>query len=283
MNAALRRERLSLRYTLVAVSDLARGAKCVEALAPFRIGALVPRTGDEALATLDRFGAPTLLITDLSLPPRDGFSLVEAVRALFPGRLPVIGISEFESLRTYAEQRLDLHFDAVIPGSASVVELTDVVRRLLAGVREEGSSSFELDIDTLMRDAADDTVRITGARGAAVYLRLADNERFRAHVSWVSEDASGSPFNSPKLFEWVRKARDTILLPDLAAGSLPSDPSSVFQQVVRGIVAAPVIDSRDEVIGTLCGFDVQPLSLGTLEVDALRTLGYQVGRALGRA
>jgi CheY-like chemotaxis protein len=288
MNATLRREGLPLRYTLVAVSDLARGAKCVEAIAPFRMGALIPRTGDEALAALGRFGAPRLLITDLSLPPRDGFVLVEAVRALLPKRLPVIGLSEFESLRAYAARRADLRFDAVIPGSASAAELTDVIGRILGGSRDEGSWNVGVDIDTLMRNAADETVRITGARGATVYIRVADNERFRAHVSWVSEEAVGSPFASPELFEWVRKSGDAILLPDLAtpgpaAGWQAAGASPVFQQVVRGVVAAPVKDAQDAVIGVLCGFDVRPLSIGTLELDALRTLAFQVGQALGGA
>src|SRR2546426_10671155 len=116
MHPALGRDRRPLPYTLIAVGDLARSANCVDALAPFRIGALVARDGDEALTILERFGAPTLVISDLSFPPRNGFSLVEEVRALLPKRLPIIGLSQFDALRSYAEHRKDLRLDVVMPG-----------------------------------------------------------------------------------------------------------------------------------------------------------------------
>jgi CheY-like chemotaxis protein len=282
MKAAGRRESRILPYVLIATGDLSLAATCLSALKPFRLGALVGRDSDEALEILQRFGPPTLLLCEASLPPRDGFSLIEAVRAAASARLPIIVVSAFESVRGYASHRNDLRIGAIVSASASLSEFSEAIHRVLTSAQPEPMPPGVAElIDRVMRDATEDTIQITGARGAAAYLQLGDEERFRAHVSWISEgSASASPFAPPQHFDWIKKAGAAIVLPDLAMEPLVSEPAAIFQQVVRGIIAAPIIDAGAIVIGALCAFDVRPLNVGAVEIDALRCLALDVGRTL---
>src|SRR5439155_14235208 len=85
--------RTELSYVLVADADVQRTAACVESIKAFNLGVLVARDGEEALGILRRFGAPILLITDLTLPRKDGFALIEAVRDIDGGRTEIIAWS----------------------------------------------------------------------------------------------------------------------------------------------------------------------------------------------
>jgi len=67
-------------YVLVADADVPRTAACIESIEPFKVGVRVARDGEEAIGILQRFGPPILLITDLSLPRKDGFAVIEALR-----------------------------------------------------------------------------------------------------------------------------------------------------------------------------------------------------------
>ena len=72
---------MELPYVLVADTNVERAAMCLDAIRPFKPGVLVARDGDEATRILDRFGPPILLIIDLSLARRDGFAVIEGLRA----------------------------------------------------------------------------------------------------------------------------------------------------------------------------------------------------------
>ena len=85
-------------YVLVADADVQRSAACLESIKAFNVGVLVARDGEEALGILHRFGPPVLLITDLSLPRRDGFALIEAVREVDSGRTEIIAWSAVREL-----------------------------------------------------------------------------------------------------------------------------------------------------------------------------------------
>src|SRR5690348_16832670 len=83
--AAVISQASDVRYVLVTEADVARAARCLEALEPFGLGALVARDADEALAVMRNFGAPVLLLAALSLPGAGGGLVVVRVLRTIAG------------------------------------------------------------------------------------------------------------------------------------------------------------------------------------------------------
>jgi CheY-like chemotaxis protein len=96
--------RVELPYVLVADTNVERAAMCLDAIRPFKAGVLVARDGDEATRILERFGPPILLIIDLSLARRDGFAVIEGLRAQRRGA-EIIAWAAFGELSEFAAQR----------------------------------------------------------------------------------------------------------------------------------------------------------------------------------
>jgi len=71
-------------YALVAEFDLQRAALYRKVLDAHGVQSILVRDGDAARRVLEHSGAPVLLITDLSLPQTDGFSLMADVRRTAP-------------------------------------------------------------------------------------------------------------------------------------------------------------------------------------------------------
>jgi CheY-like chemotaxis protein len=289
VNAPNRRPLRALPYVLVAVADVVRAAWCLEILKPFRRGALVARDGDDALLILQRFGPPVLLVCDIALPQTDGFLVMEAVRALGVPDLPIIALSPFSTLRSYAERRANLRISAVVSPTGSAEPFQQAVTRALASpfdapddwvTSEEEAATVPVgeEIERVLRETAEDAMRITGARGAAVYLQARPEERLRAHVAWVSDTIGpGSPLAPPQLIEWMTQAGEGVVFRDLTEQPFVADLNTSFREAVRGLAAAPVVDALDTIIGAVCAFDSRPVRLGTTEVEALRTLGQRAG------
>jgi CheY-like chemotaxis protein len=241
------------------------------------------RSGDEAIEILKRFGAPALLVSDLSLPRRDGFVVMEALRRMSNGQAGIIALSGFRELREYAASRTDLRIDAVIAPTVPRDVLRQTIAKALAPkpkkheppAEEKGTAARPL--PDLMRDAVEAAGRLAMTSGAAIYLKLPNEQKLRAQVGWTSESVSGSPFVSPRIFDWVMETGDPTMLPDLAGQPFAQEPLPAFHDVVRGLVAVPVITKTNAVAGVLCAFDVKPLQIGPAEVDALRALGRWVG------
>jgi GAF domain-containing protein len=273
-----------LSYVLIAEADLTRAARCLEALKPSRQGVLIARDGDEAIAILRRLGSPALLIVDLSLPRQDGVVVMETVRHMADAPCAIIAISPFRDLSGYATRRTDLRISAVVSPTVPLETLREAIEQALqsAALERRGPLRHPAMADYLhavMRDAAEETARLAGTPGAAVYLKLSSEEPFRAHVTWISSERGlHSPLAAPGIFEWVMETGDVAVLPDLAAQRSGREPAATFHDVVRGIVAVPVITDENTVVGVLCAFDVRPLTAGSNEVEALRALGRQVGQ-----
>ena len=90
-------------YALIAEFDRRRAELYRQTAADHGLETVVVRDGNAAKATLDSRGAPTLLITDLSLPGSDGFNLISDLRRRFgPKKTAVVVFSAFAELRATA-------------------------------------------------------------------------------------------------------------------------------------------------------------------------------------
>ena len=99
----------------------------------------------------------------------------------------------------------------------------------------------------------------------------------RAAVTWTSDaPIPHSPYYMPRVFRWILETGEALVLPDLTTQPLSDVPTSTLQDVVRGLVAVPILGSNQQIIGTICVFDLKPLILNDVDVDALKALGRSV-------
>ena len=279
-SAATARE-TEFAYVLVADTDVQRTAACVvEAIKAFNVGVLVARDGEEAVGILQRFGPPILLITDLSLPGKDGFAVIEALRDIDRGRAEIIAWSSFRDLREFASNRLAGLSVRILSGSVAPAVLRGAIERALrsgAGATAPPSPSSAPtaeDIHQTMTELSEKARQLCGTAGVAVYLKGARDAQFRASVTWTSEPPiPHSPYHMPRVFDLILETGNALVLPDLASQPLSDVPTSTLQDVVRGLVAVPIVGGDGQIVGTICVFDVKPLTLGEAEVDALKALG----------
>ena len=87
-------------------------------------------------------------------------------------------------------------------------------------------------------------------------------------------------YYTPKVFDWVLETGEALVFPSLDEEQLPMV-ASTAKDSVRGLVAVPITsrpspDSPDQVVGTICVFDVHPLTVETRDIDALKALGRNV-------
>jgi len=278
-----------LSYALVADADVQRTAACLESIKAFRIGALVARDGEEALGILRRFGAPVLLVTDLSLPRTDGFALIEAVREIDGGRTEIIAWSAVRELREFATHRLAGLNVRILSGSAAPAVLRGAIERALKGAtapvprpaaaangpaaNAAGSGAVD-DMDRTIADLLARARQVCGAAGIAVYLRAPGQMQFRASVTWTSEvPMPDSPPHIPRVFDIVLETGDALVFPDLDEDSIPGLPRSLASDEVRGLVAVPVLEGDGQIVGAICVFDVEPVEITEPQLEALKALG----------
>jgi CheY-like chemotaxis protein len=274
---------LELPYVLVADTNVERAAMCLDAIRQFKAGVLVARDGDEATRILERFGPPILLIIDLSLTRRDGFAVIEALRSHHWARTEIIAWAAFRELSEFAAQRLSGLNVRVLRGGAPA----DVVQAAIERAFERHSStSAKVDAATnptaeelheTMAGLAERARQLSRTPGVAVYLRAPGSTQFRASVTWTSDaPIPHSPYYMPRVFGWILETGEALVLPDLATQPLSDVPTSSLQDVVRGLVAVPIMGSNQQIIGTICVFDLKPLVLNDVDVDALKALGRSV-------
>jgi len=275
--------RVELPYVLVADTNVERAAMCLDAIRPFKAGVLVARDGEEAARILERFGPPILLIVDLSLARRDGFAVIEGLRAQRLGRTEIIAWAAFRELSEFAAQRLSGLNVRVLRGGAPA----DVVQAAVERAFERHSSTASpADVVTMpsaeelhemMAALAEKARQLVRTPGVAVYLRAPAATQFRASVTWTSDSPiPHSPYYMPRVFGWILETGESLVLPDLATQPLSDVPTSTLQDVVRGLVAVPITGPNGQIVGTICVFDLKPLVLSDLDVDALKALGRSV-------
>jgi CheY-like chemotaxis protein len=270
-------------YVLVADIEPQRMAVCAEAIKRFNLEPRFARNAQKALEVLKKSGAPALLVVDLSLPGPDGFSVIEALRAIDEGRTQVIAFAALPELREFAAQRLAGSNVRVLGGSAAPEIVRGVIERALersTGTTGARASKEERDTDAVheaMRGVSEEARKLSHAPGVAVYWKAAGETRFRALVSWTSDTpVPHSPYHLPRVFGWILETGEALVLPDLTAQEIADVSAVSAQDVVRGLVAVPIVDATGDIVGIICVFDLQPLAFGDEVVEALKALGREV-------
>jgi CheY-like chemotaxis protein len=266
-----------LPYVLIAESDVSRAARCVEAVRDFRLGALVARDGAEASHIFDVIGPPALLIVDLSLPGRDSLHLLETIRQR-DAEVPMLALAPCEEIRSAAMERYPrIRIGRAALAAAGVGEIREAIGFLLHGSSATTAAAHER--QPTLRELVEDARRMTGAAGAAAYLRTVAGDEMHAHVVWVGRVDGEAPYCEPRIFDWIRQSGQPIIMPDLGGQPVLPQMDDRSDSVIRGLVAVPIVGSAHDVIGVLCAFDVKPLVVDVDNLNAFKLLGYEAARS----
>jgi diguanylate cyclase (GGDEF)-like protein len=257
-----------LRYVLAVDSQSDRAALCLEAVAPFQVGFLKARDGQQATGIIDRFGAPVLLVVDLSLPVNNGFELVEHLRARYGDRSEVVAWAASREMREYAGARLRGLGVHVIGGDASRAMVRGAIERAL--VRQAPPPTVEavrpvLTAEQVQRITAELTYaarQIVQAAGVAVYLQAPGEQAYRATFSWDSDQPiPHSTTSLPRAFHEIAEH-----------GRSSGD-------ALRGLIGVPIARGS-EILGALCVFDIVPITMSHGQIVALEKLGRRAVDAI---
>jgi diguanylate cyclase (GGDEF)-like protein len=268
-----------LAYVIVGDTQEPRIAVCLAALKPYNVGVLVARNGEEALGLLHRFGPPILLVIDLSLPQKDGFAVIEAVRQA-AGRTEIIAWSS-RGLREFAVHHLRDENVRVVSGAVA----SSVVHRAIErAMRSRGASpepapppAISSSVDEVMSALAANARTLCRTAGAAVYLKAAGESEFRTTVKWECEEPiPDSAADLPLIYDWILKTGEALVLPDLSRQRTVGAPALRLRENLRGLVAVPVVSLEQQITGALCVFDVKPFTFDSAEIEALKALGRGV-------
>jgi diguanylate cyclase (GGDEF)-like protein len=270
---------------------------------------------------LSKHGAPSILVTNLSLPKRDGFALLRGLRRVDTRRsVPAVVVSPFPRMREAADaMRAELGplyvQDKPLPSGMLAPLLKPPIDR--GGRRAERPSS----------GLAGPSLRSSGPVEAARLARIEEMgivdldappdpelqamvaqvaTDFRVPIALVSiilekrqwfksfagiEGRLLSERGTPR--DWafcdhVVEGRTPLVVPDAREHPVFATNPLVLDGAVTGYAGAPLMTSRGEVLGTLCIIDREPLGIGPDDVKRLvkaarRVAGELEVRSLGRA
>lgn len=278
-SAAVSPPQRTFGYVLVADANPTRASLCLDSISAFGVDTRVVHDAREALDHLRQKGAPALLIIDLSLPGNDGFAVIDAVRDSGP---QIIAWAAVPELREYAAHRLSGLNVRILSGTAAPEVVRGAIERAIrrgtaAGDAAVGSDGHDTEgVSEVIRALAEAARTLSGASGVAVYWRTAGAMRFRASVTWTSDTPlPHSPYHLPRVFDWILETGEALVVPDLTGHQLAEVSTTSVQDVVRGLVAVPIVGPDNQIIGTICVFDLQPLTFGADVIDALKALGRE--------
>jgi len=264
-------------YVLIVDTDADRIARTVRECAELLPTQLhIARDGDDAIRMLTQLGPPTLLIAALSLPGRDGLSVIDALHRVDKSA-GVIAWAADRELREYAACRLANSHARVLGSAASPAVLRrclDSMQHRQDGTADEGRDP-STDSDRLEENWSDLAARaqqLLGVAGAAVYARAAGEGEYRLSVVWTSDAPMPSiPELLPAVLEDVITGGTARVWPDLADEPRFRLAGSTFYETMRSLAIVPI--RRDgETAGALCAFDSKPQALRESDVDALNAI-----------
>ena len=274
---------VDLPYVIVADASRDRTSACLDAIRPYKLGALVVRDGADAMRILERFGPPRLLVADLASPELDGFDVIDALRKTDGGRIPVIAWSPSRELREFAVSRFGQTDVRVLSASASPDVIRAAVARALDGVP---GPAIEAEEDA---DAADGAARTASelcerirqfvdVNGVAAYVQPEGETKLRAAISWRSPDARPSVVDAlPVVLDRVLETGRAESVPHgvlaRALGSAGTVSDGEPSSDAGWLLAVPIITAHSGIGGALCVFDREPAALTKSIVGTLEALG----------
>jgi diguanylate cyclase (GGDEF)-like protein len=270
-------------YALIAEFDRQWAEFCRDAVEEQRVEAIIVRDGNAATRLLQTRGAPVLLITDLSLPSSDGFTLIRDLRQISPpDRTAIIVCSAFAEFRTAASSlRAGLGIFEITDKKIGAEAFGRLIARALASVprRDVGPQTDTGEPDALIRRILFRSAQTFRVPIVLLSIELREQRRLMAYMAM--NEFQGSARHWP-ILQQVINTRQPLVVPDVAKHALygmgPLSPS--FQ--IRGFAAAPLITTAGHPVGVMGLLAFEPLTLTADQIDLLMNAAQRIGDELER-
>lgn len=287
-------------WSLVVEPDRARAEQYVGLLEGEGLEVTVTRDGEAALALLGERGAPRLLLTELAVPKRDGFEVIEATRKASRD-CSVVVVSAFRELRDTAARSPELGIGALLAKTLPLPSIQKAVRKALGGEavpvdevsapelsalrdaevarleRLATSGVLEEGPDEALQALVTETARAFKVPIALVSLVLGDRQWFKSHVGLtgaLAKDPS-TPLDA-SFCRHVVDAKEPLVVADAATHPYFMKTALVRDGSLRSYAGAPLLTPEGVVLGTLCIIDNAPRGISAEDVQSLVVLARRV-------
>jgi diguanylate cyclase (GGDEF)-like protein len=281
-------------YVLLALPNTTRGASWRQVAMETGYPVVVVRDGEEAQREIATRGVPALLVTDLSLPRVDGFSVVRSLRQQPRGETTaVIVVSAFQPLRAAAREiGQSLNFARILPSDVDQSALRTTIQAIIGTIN-----------DTPRRRPDPPPAPITAQTGTArtSIMSMVARQVVEAAIQFNVETCAGLltlGADEPLLSVYSSNPRllgdnESSLLRDVATEGEPliiadTENHPLFSNErtnprgVRGFAAMPITLSGGKSAGALCLLDSHPLRFGAEELDGLAATAAAIGKEIER-
>ena len=275
------------------------------------------RDGASALLLLKTRGAPSVTITELSLPQVDGFSLLAELRKIASAaESPAVVISAFRELRDTAFKLKDsLGISSLLARGAPAESIRRAVKKALSRTSTPGPAKAEripprelrslgepdpekveeqrlarLDAKKLVDDLPPEEVLQEIVRKAALQFKvpvalitlvLKDRQFFKAHHGLGGKLLEDREVPLDQSFcRHVVQGRQPLIVPDAALHPFFSKSPLVLDGTLRSYAGAPLETPGGEILGSLCIIDTKPMAISAEDVDQLVMLARLVAGEL---
>ena len=283
-------------YVLIAIPNTARAATWRQVATETGHPVVVVRDGEEAQAKIGERGAPVLLVTDLSLPKVDGFTVVRNLRQQPRGDLSsVIVVSAFQPLRAAAKdlegKEPHLHFARILPAEVDQSVVRSAIQATVGTVHDEPR-----------RSSAPLPARPTGHGTQAVIMSMVARQVVEAALHFGVETCAGlvtlgadEPLmavyssnprllgdNESNLLRDVAVEGEPLIIADTESHPLFSNERK-SRRVVGGFAGIPLsLPAGGKSAGALCLLDSRPLRLSADDLDAFGAYATAIAREIER-
>lgn len=281
-------------YVLIAIPNATRAATWRQVAMETGHPVVVVRDGEEAELQINTRGVPVLLVTDLSLPKLDGFSVVRALRQQPRGdHASVIVVSAFQPLRAAAKELgQTLNFSRILPADvdqsvarsaiqATVGTINDEPRRPLGSplpVREGGQSTQASIMSMVARHVVEAALQF-GVETCAGLVTLGADEPL---LSVYSSNPRLLGDNESTLLRDVATEGEPLIIADAESHPL-FNTDRKGRRIVRGFAGIPLtLSSGGKSAGALCLLDSRPLRLSADDLDAFAAYATAIAREIER-
>ena len=256
-------------YALIAEFDPQQTAIYRKAIERHGIEAVLIREGSAATHVLQTRGAPTLLISDLSLPQADGFSLIAELRRISPpDRTAILVFSAHPELRTAAwNLRSTLGIAEVADKNQPPEAIAQAIDRTLEKITRtlppaRGSEKE----DELLHKIMVRTAKAFRSPFVLLSIEFREQRRITGYLA-VDERRGGSQFWP--VFQQVSSSREPLVVPDITKHSLFGITPQTPSLHIKAFATVPLITSLGRAVGVIGLLDFQAQTLSASQLDLL--------------
>jgi diguanylate cyclase (GGDEF)-like protein len=253
---------------------------------------VVVRDGEEAQLQIASRGVPALLVTDLSLPKLDGFSLVRGLRQQPRGETTaVIVVSAFQPLRAAAKELgQTLNFARILPADVDQSALRTTIQTIIGTVNDSPrrrpapppapaqSGPTQITVMSMVARQVVETAIQFGVETCAGLVTLGADEPllsvYSCNPRLLGDNESG-------LLRDVATEGEPLIIADTESHPLFTNERQ-NPRGVRGFAAMPITLTGGKTAGALCLLDSRPLRLSADDLETFAATAATIAREIER-